>query len=176
MSRRRTPGACADHDRVPGIAALSPGYDDCFIVSLNVVVQPSSENGRKRGQTTISTDHEKGKLCVCFSWGYAIEQALKLANPSEAYFWATHQGAELDLLFVENGKRIGVEAKRVDAPTLTTPSMRIALEDLRLDHLTVLYPGEREYTLSEKVTVVPVTVLAASSSTVPWRRRRARKG
>jgi predicted AAA+ superfamily ATPase len=110
------------------------------------------------------------------SWeGYAIEQAIKLANPSEAYFWATHQGAELDLLLMKDGKRIGIEAKRADAPTLT-PSMRIAIEDLRLDQLTVLYPGERQYALSEKVTVVPVTALAASDSNVLWPRRRARKG
>jgi predicted AAA+ superfamily ATPase len=110
------------------------------------------------------------------SWeGYAIEQALKLASPSEAYFWATHQGAELDLLLMKNGKRIGIEAKRADAPTLT-PSMRIAIEDLRLDQLTVLYPGERQYALSEKVTVVPVTTLATLNSNVLWPRRRARKG
>jgi predicted AAA+ superfamily ATPase len=105
------------------------------------------------------------------SWeGYAIEQALKLASPSDAYFWATHQGAELDLLLMKNGKRIGIEAKRADAPTLT-PSMRIAIEDLRLDQLTVLYPGERQYTLSEKVTVVPVTALATLSANVLWPRR-----
>lgn len=104
------------------------------------------------------------------SWeGYAIEQALKLASPSEAYFWATHQGAELDLLLMKNGKRIGIEAKRADAPTLT-PSMRIAIEDLRLDQLTVLYPGERQYALSEKVTVVPVTALAALNPEVLWPR------
>jgi predicted AAA+ superfamily ATPase len=110
------------------------------------------------------------------SWeGYAIEQALKLASPSEAYFWATHQGAELDLLLMKNGKRIGIEAKRADAPTLT-PSMRIAIEDLRLDQLTVLYPGERQYTLSEKVTVVPVTALATLNPEVLWPRRHTRKG
>jgi predicted AAA+ superfamily ATPase len=110
------------------------------------------------------------------SWeGYAIEQALKLASPSEAYFWATHQGAELDLLLMKNGKRIGIEAKRADAPTLT-PSMRIAIEDLRLDQLTVLYPGERQYALSEKVTVVPVTALATLNPGVLWPRRRARDG
>jgi predicted AAA+ superfamily ATPase len=109
------------------------------------------------------------------SWeGYAIEQALKLASPSEAYFWATHQGAELDLLFMKNGRRIGIEAKRADAPTLT-PSMRIAIEDLRLDQLTVLYPGERQYALSEKVTVVPVTALATLNPEVLWPRRDARK-
>jgi uncharacterized protein len=109
------------------------------------------------------------------SWeGYAIEQALKLSSPSEAYFWATHQGTELDLLLIKNGRRIGIEAKRADAPTLT-PSMRIAIEDLRLDQLTVLYPGERQYALSEKVTVVPVTALATLNADVLWPGRRVGK-
>ena len=75
------------------------------------------------------------------SWeGYAIEEALKAIEPDEAYFWATHSGAELDLLVLKNGKRFGIEVKRQDAPRVT-PSMRIALADLRLEHLTVLYPG-----------------------------------
>lgn len=72
------------------------------------------------------------------SWeGYAIEEALEIEGSAEAYFWATHQGAELDLLLLKAGRRFGVEVKRADAPKVT-PSMRIALEDLHLDHLTVL--------------------------------------
>ena len=94
------------------------------------------------------------------SWeGYAIEETLKLVQPEEAYFWATYQGAELDLLLFKNGRRIGVEAKRSDAPTLT-PSMRIALDDLHLEQIVVLYPGSRRYALSDRVTVVPLADLA----------------
>jgi uncharacterized protein len=90
------------------------------------------------------------------SWeGYAVEEAIKSFRPDEAYFWATHNGAELDLLLFKNGRRIGVECKRADAPTLT-PSMRIALTDLKLDHLYVLYPGERTYTLAKNVEVLPL--------------------
>jgi len=59
-----------------------------------------------------------------------------------AYFWATHQGAELDLLMLKHGRRIGVEIKRTDAPRLT-PSMRIAMTDLKLERLLVIYPGEK---------------------------------
>ncbi|OIO90776.1 MAG: hypothetical protein AUK02_00665, partial [Anaerolineae bacterium CG2_30_58_95] len=67
------------------------------------------------------------------SWeGYVIEEVIKVARPDEAYFWATHSGAELDLLLIKNGRRIGVECKRMDAPRLT-PSMRIALQDLQLE-------------------------------------------
>ncbi len=89
------------------------------------------------------------------SWeGYVLGEALRAVEPDEAYFWATHQGAELDLLAFRDGRRIGFEAKRADAPTLT-PSMRIALADLRLDRLYVLYPGERRYDLTDRVTVLP---------------------
>jgi predicted AAA+ superfamily ATPase len=95
------------------------------------------------------------------SWeGYAIEETLKLVIPDQAYFWATHQGAELDLLLFVGGRRIGIEVKRMDAPTLTR-SMRVAMEDLRLDRLIVLYPGRVPYALADRVVVVPLQALAA---------------
>lgn len=112
------------------------------------------------------------------SWeGYAIEAALNLVQPDDAYFWATHQGAELDLLLLKDGRRFGMEFKRTDAPTLT-PSMRIALDDLRLEHLIVLYPGMRRYPLSTRVTAVPLAEFAASSweALLPRRRRLRRAG
>src|SRR5271165_5899024 len=90
------------------------------------------------------------------SWeGYAVEEVLKSFNPDEAYYWATYNGAELDLLLFKNGRRIGVECKRADAPALT-PSMRTALADLKLDQLYVLYPGDKKYALGKKVEVVPL--------------------
>ena len=90
------------------------------------------------------------------SWeGYAVEEVLKALQPDDAYFWATHQGAELDLLLFNHGRRVGVECKRADAPTLT-PSMRVALTDLKLDRLVVIYPGERRYRLDDRVEVVPL--------------------
>jgi predicted AAA+ superfamily ATPase len=93
------------------------------------------------------------------SWeGYAVEEVLKALRPDEAYFWATHQGAELDLLLFKHGRRIGIECKRADAPTLT-PSMHIALADLKLDELRVVYPGKKRYTLAKKVEVVPLAEL-----------------
>lgn len=90
------------------------------------------------------------------SWeGFALEQVLRIAQPDEAYFWATHAGAELDLLMFKDGRRVGVEFKRADAPQLT-PSMRTALADLALDALYVVYPGERRYRLHERVEAVPL--------------------
>jgi predicted AAA+ superfamily ATPase len=94
------------------------------------------------------------------SWeGYAVEEVLKALRPDEAYYWATHQGAEIDLLLFKHGRRIGIECKRKDAPTLT-PSMRIALDDLKLDRLVVVYPGELRYTLADRVDVIPLIELA----------------
>jgi hypothetical protein len=95
------------------------------------------------------------------SWeGYVLEEVLHVVRPEAAYFWATHTGAELDLLFFKAGKRYEVEVKFQDAPRLT-PSMRIAFDDLRLERLTVLYPGEQRYPLSHRVTVVPAAELNA---------------
>lgn len=94
------------------------------------------------------------------SWeGFVLEQVLHHARPVEAYFWATHQGAELDLLMFKHGRRVGVEIKRADAPSLTT-SMRIALQDLRLDRLLVIYPGDKPYRLAPNVDVVPAASVA----------------
>ncbi len=93
------------------------------------------------------------------SWeGYAVEEVLRNVRPDEAYFWATHQGTELDLVLFKGGRRFGVEIKRADAPTLTK-SMRIALSDLRLERLFVLYPGTRSYPLGERVSVIPLSAV-----------------
>jgi uncharacterized protein len=90
------------------------------------------------------------------SWeGFALEQVLRLARPDEAYFWATHQGAELDLLMFHGGRRIGVEFKRSDAPTVSK-SMRIAIDDLQLDALYVVHPGEHRFVMSDGIEAVPL--------------------
>ena len=97
------------------------------------------------------------------SWeGYAVEEVLKALQPEEACFWATHNGAEIDLVLLRQGRRLGVECKRMDAPRLS-PSMRIALTDLKLEALWVVYPGERRYRLEERVEVVPLADLVAQS-------------
>jgi len=96
------------------------------------------------------------------SWeGYAVEEVLKALRPDEVYYWATHNGAELDLLLFKDGRRIGVECKRADAPTLT-PSMRTAVSDLKLDELRVVYPGASRYPLGEGVEVVPLSECVAA--------------
>jgi len=88
------------------------------------------------------------------SWeGFVVEQLLATWRPEGAWFWATHGGAELDLLVSRGGRRIGVEIKRTDAPRLSA-SMRQALQDLQLDELLVVTPGDRSYRLNERARVV----------------------
>ncbi len=95
------------------------------------------------------------------SWeGFAIEETLRAVAPDAAHFWATHTGAELDLLLFVRSHRYGVEVKFQDAPRWTS-SMRIALEDLSLRRLVVLYPGSQRYELERRVSVVPLAELAA---------------
>ena len=96
------------------------------------------------------------------SWeGYAVEEAIKALRPDQAYYWATYSGAEIDLVLFKGGRRIGVECKRSAAPTFT-PSMRIALADLKLDQLLVVHPGERRYRLAPRVEAVPLAELVGA--------------
>lgn len=100
------------------------------------------------------------------SWeGYVIEQVIQTCIPDESYFWATHNGAEIDLLMVKNGRLLGVECKRMDAPKLT-PSMQIAISDLKLDRIAVIYPGTKRYPLAEKVEAIPLREVAAGFCSV----------
>lgn len=71
----------------------------------------------------------------------------------ECFFWATHAHAELDLLTFVGGKRVGFEFKAADAPTVTK-SMRIALTDLHLDHLFVVFPGALEFPLEDRIDAI----------------------
>ena len=91
------------------------------------------------------------------SWeGFALEQTLIAHGEREACFYATQRGAELDLMLRRRGRRWGFEFKCTDAPR-TTRSMHIVLEDLRLEHLWAVYPGEREYPLADRITALPLT-------------------
>jgi len=92
------------------------------------------------------------------SWeGFAIEEVVRRlgAAPEECFFWATHGGAELDLLLVRGRRRVGFEIKRSPSPGLT-PSMRAALADLGLERLVVLHSGTERYRLGARVEAVPL--------------------
>jgi hypothetical protein len=98
------------------------------------------------------------------SWeGFAIEQIIRILDTRDAYFWATHGGAELDLLVLAGGKRYGFEIKYADAPG-TSRSMQVALQDLALEHLWVIYPGQHEYALTDRITALPLDALPSLKS------------
>lgn len=93
------------------------------------------------------------------SWeGYIIEEVIQSVKPDDVYFWATHQGAEIDLVFTKGGRMYGIECKRADAPAMT-PSMRIAMEGLKLERIAVIYPGRKRYPLHNRIEVVPFEVI-----------------
>ncbi len=90
------------------------------------------------------------------SWeGFALEQTLIAHGQRDAYFYGTQRGAELDLLLLRRGRRWGFEYKCTDAPS-TTKSMHIVLDDLKLEHLWVVYPGTLRYPMTEKITALPL--------------------
>lgn len=95
------------------------------------------------------------------SWeGFAIEQVIRFADADrDAYFYATHGGAELDLLITRGGRSYGFEFKFKDAPS-STKSMRMVIQDLDLTRLYIIYPGDTRYAIDETIEVVPMTVCA----------------
>jgi uncharacterized protein len=98
------------------------------------------------------------------SWeGFVIEQLLRVEPHDERFFWATHQGAEIDLILRRGDALYGIECKRTDQPRIT-PSIRVALDDLGLHRVAVIYPGSKRFPLSEQVEAVPLEALAQGAS------------
>ena len=98
----------------------------------------------------------QGHPKVGASWeGFVLREVVERlgARPEETFFWATHTGAELDLLVIRGRRRFGFELKRTAAPRVT-PSIRNALDDLHLDRVDVIYPGEHTFPLAERVRAV----------------------
>jgi len=98
------------------------------------------------------------------SWeGFILREVIRSigAKRGEAFFWGVHAGAELDLLILQDGRRLGFEIKLTKSPQVTA-SMRSAKASLGLDHLYVMCHGEGEpWPLSEGVTSVPASCLAS---------------
>ncbi|MYA11915.1 MAG: ATP-binding protein [Gemmatimonadetes bacterium] len=94
------------------------------------------------------------------SWeGFAMQEAVRILSVDweDCYYWATHRGAEIDLLVFEGSRRIGLEFKRTSAPRMTR-SMHSALGDLKLDRIFVLFPGDTRFRLHERVDAVGLTL------------------
>ena len=105
----------------------------------------------------------EGHPKVGASWeGFALDEVVRLmgARAEDCYFWATHAGAELDLLIVRGRRRWGFEVKKTSAPSLTR-SMHIAMKDLRLDRLDVIHAGRDSFALAPKVRAVALADVAA---------------
>ena len=100
--------------------------------------------------------------------GFAVEQVLAAFETDSAYGWGTHAGAELDLLVTRGGRRYGFECKLADAPG-TTRSMRVALADLGLDHLWVIYPGDDAYDLDDRISALPVAEVPNLAASLGFR-------
>ena len=97
------------------------------------------------------------------SWeGFALEQAARAIGKrrEELFFWATHAGAEVDLFWQEHGSNWAIEVKYSSSPRMT-PSMTSAIKDLNLEHLWVLYPGEKAYPLAPGISTLPLQALAS---------------
>ena len=95
------------------------------------------------------------------SWeGFALEQVLQITGDRDAYFWATHGGAELGLMVNWQGRRYGFELKYGDAPSMTK-SMRTALHDLKLKRLFVVHPGKESYEMNDQTEAVSIADLQA---------------
>jgi len=95
------------------------------------------------------------------SWeGFALEQTLRLLSipKQKAFFWSTYTDAEIDLFLNIKNKRVGIEFKYSDAPQ-STRSMTVAMQDLALDHLCIVYPGNRKYEIKDKLIALPLADL-----------------
>jgi uncharacterized protein len=140
------------------VRALEPWYEN---VGKRLVKSPKvyvRDSGLLHTLLGIGDRRQlEGHPAVGGSWeGFVIEQLLAHLPRAKAYYWRTQAGAELDLLLFVDGRRIGVEIKRADAPKMT-PSMGSALADLKLSRLLVVYPGAVRYSMGPKVDVMSLT-------------------
>ncbi len=118
------------------------------------------DSGILHALLNIIDDHSLfGHPRVGASWeGFAFHQFMQIIRPSQAFFWSTYSGAEIDLFFLHRGRRYGIEFKFNEAPKVTK-SMRITLKDLALQHLWVIYPGQHRYPVDEQISVWPLQKL-----------------
>lgn len=140
------------------VRLLSPWYAN---VGKRLVKAPKlyiRDSGVFHSLQTIRTMEElESNPRLGASWeGFAMEQALCIIRPAAPFFWRTHTGAEIDLLWHDGGVALGMEFKYSDAPTITR-SMRVAMDDLELHHLWIVYPGDETWQLDQRITVIPVS-------------------
>lgn len=135
------------------VRLLQPWHEN---ISKRQVKMPKiyvRDSGIVHGILNIEDPMQHPKLGAFFE-GFAVEQLLTMLDPWESFFWATHGGAELDLFIPDlKGKKVGFEIKYTDSPSITA-SMRVAIEDLKLDELYCIIPGDSNFKLDEKIRVL----------------------
>lgn len=139
------------------VRVLQPWFENTgkrLVKSPKVYVRDSGLLHQLLGLRTFEELEGHPKLGA--SWeGFAVEQTLAAFPEWESHYWATHAGAELDLLLVRGSRRLGFEFKYSSAPT-SSKSMHIAIRDLRLDHLWIVHPGTGEFPLTTDITALPL--------------------
>lgn len=118
-----------------------------------------NDSGLLHALLDLKTKHDlerHPKLGASFE-GFALSEVVRRlrATPRQCFFWATHQGAELDLLVVDGHRRLGFEFKHTNAPEFTK-SMTIAVKDLGLESLSVIHVGEDTYPLTDNIRAVSI--------------------
>ena len=147
------------------VRQLQPWYEN---IGKRQVKSPKiylTDSGILHSLLNIIDSHSLfGHPRVGASWeGFALHQFMQIVRPSQVYFWSTYSGAELDLFFLHQGQRYGIEFKFNEAPKVTK-SMRIASKDLALRHLWVIYPGQHSYPVDEQISVWPLQLISELQS------------
>ena len=172
----------AEIARAMGVTAPTVGtYLDALVDSLMVrKLPPWYENLKKRQvkapkiyvadtgllHALLGLDSESALMghpkCGASWEGFAMHEIVRLLGVDwdRCYYWATHRGAELDLLVHESGRRIGFEFKRTSAPAMTR-SMHSALHDLKLDSLFTVFPGNVRFRIHERAEAIGLALACA---------------
>jgi hypothetical protein len=137
------------------IRQLQPWYENLKKRQVKAPKVYIRDSGILHTLLTLEDDKILTHVKVGASWeGFVTEQLIQVLNTRDCYFWRTHTGAELDLMVVKNGKKLGFEIKYSDVPKITR-SMNSVIEDLNLDKLYLIYQGKRKLQLQEKIYAIP---------------------
>ena len=137
------------------IRQLQPWYENLKKRQVKAPKVYIRDSGILHALLTLEEDKILTNVKVGASWeGFVIEQLIQVLNTRDCYFWRTHTGAELDLLVVKSGKKLGFEIKYSDVPKITR-SMNSVIEDLGLDKLFLIYQGKRKLQLQERIFALP---------------------
>jgi predicted AAA+ superfamily ATPase len=137
------------------IRQLQPWYENLKKRQVKAPKVYIRDSGILHALLTLEDDKIITHVKVGASWeGFVIEQIMQVLNIRDCYFWRTHTGAELDLMVVKNGKKLGFEIKYSDVPKITR-SMNSVIEDLSLDKLFLIYQGKRKIQLQERIFALP---------------------